>query len=56
VSVFSEQVTQHFTLEEVRRSGTEVQTLVLVGGEVGGGVRRRELNHTSTDNLVDELE
>ena len=56
MSVLSQQSSEGFTLEEVSRSGTEVETSVVVVGERGRGVGGRHHQHASLfGHLVDEL-
>ena len=57
MTISSEQVTENFTLQNVRRSGTEVQSIVVVVSEVRRGVGGRNLDHACfLGHLVDELE
>ena len=57
MSVLSQQSSEGFTLQEVGRSGTEVQTSVVVVGERSRGVSGRHHQHASfLGHLVDELE
>ena len=53
VSFRRHQVRQDLALQQVRGSGTEVETVVVIGREVRGGVGRGEMDHIVTGDLVD---
>ena len=52
VAVGQDQVTEDPALEDVRRGGAEVQTLVVVLGELVGGVGRRDLAATPAPTIL----